>query len=192
MQETKRDIQKQITAAERPARNNLAASQLKYETASKLVAHIEEARAQEGKGMPLPVFERSELAKMSMIANRTKDAKLLEFVYHQVKDSLLTQPTPSTLSAVKGKALMARMDMLKAADRLKATIEYGDYRQLPIPDAQGLTYTTSVREVEPKSALETLIRHFTDSPEKKRERQAVADARADQLKNGPYAVSRCS
>ena len=48
-------------------------------------------------------------------------------------------------------------------------------------DAQGLTYTTSVREIESKGALETLIRHFTDSPEKKRERQAVADARAEQL-----------
>jgi len=115
---------------------------------------------------------------MSEIANRIKDAKLLEFVYHEVKDSVLANQTPSTLSDVKGKALMARMDMLKAADRLKATIEYGDYRQPPITDAQGLTYTTSVREIEPKSALESLIRHFTDSPEKKRERQAVADARA--------------
>ena len=119
---------------------------------------------------------------MSVIANRNKDAKLLEFVYHEVKDSLLANPTRSTLSEVKGKALMARMDMLKAADRLKATVEYGDYRQLPITDAQGLTYTTSVREVEPKGALETLIRHFTDSPEKKRERHAVADARGDQLR----------
>jgi len=72
--------------------------------------------------------------------------------------------------------------MLKAADRLEATIEYGDYRQLPVTAAQGLTYTTSVREIEPKGALETLIRHFTDSPEKKRERQAVADARGDQLR----------
>ena len=61
---------------------------------------------------------------------------------------------------------MARMNMLKAADRLKATIEYGDYRQLPVTDSQGLTYTTSVRQVEPKGALETLIRHFTDSPER--------------------------
>ncbi len=181
LQETKKDIQKQIANAERPARNNLAASQLKYETASKLVEHTEKARAQEGKEMPSPGFERSELAKMSNIANRTKDAKLLEFVYHEVRDSLLANPTPSTLSEVKGKALVARMDMLKAADRLKATIEYGDYRQLPITDAKGLTYTTSVREVEPKDALATLIRHFTDSPERKRERQAVADARADQL-----------
>lgn len=119
---------------------------------------------------------------MSDIANRTKDARLLDFVYREVKDTLLANPTPSILSDVKGKALTARMDMLKAADRLKATIEYGDYRQLPITDAKGLTYTTSVREVEPKGALETLIRHFTDSPEKKRERQAVADARADQLR----------
>lgn len=182
LRETKKDIQKQIASAERPARNNLAASQLKYETASKLVEYAEKTRAQQGREMPLPVFERSELAKMSVIANRNKDAKLLEFVYHEVKDSLLANQTPSTLSEVKGKALMARMDMLKAADRLKATIEYGDYRQLPVTDAQGLTYTTSVREVEPKGALETLIRHFTDSPEKRRERQAVADARADQLR----------
>jgi len=182
LQETKRDIQKEIASAERPARNNLASSQLKYETASKLVEYAEKARAQQGSEMPLPVFERSELAKMSEIANRNKDAKLLEFVYHEVKDSLLANPTPSTLSEVKGKALTARMDMLKAADRLKATIEYGDYRQLPVTDAQGLTYTTSVREIEPKGALETLIRHFTDSPEKKRERHAVADARAEQLR----------
>jgi len=181
LQETKRAIQRQIASAERPARNNLASSQLKYETASKLVDYAEKARAQQGREMPLPVFERSELAKMSVIANRNKDAKLLEFVYHEVKDSLLTNPSPSTLSDVKGKALIARMEMLKAADRLKATIEYGEYRQLPITDAHGLTYTTSVREVEPKGALDTLIRHFIDSPEKKRERQAVADARADQL-----------
>lgn len=181
LQETKKDIQKQIATAERPARSTLAASQLKLETASTLVQYTEKARAQHGKRMPLPVLERSELAKMSDIANRTKDAKLLEFVYHEVKDSLLAHPTPSTLSDVKGKALMARLEMLKAADRLKATIEYGDFRQLPIKDTEGLTYTTSVREVEPKSALETLIRHFTDSPEKKRERQAVADAKADQL-----------
>ncbi|MEK6324966.1 MAG: hypothetical protein AABN33_25270 [Acidobacteriota bacterium] len=108
----------------------------------------------------------------------------LSFSRFLVESGLTGQPnpTPSTLADVKGKALMARMDMLKAADRLKATIEYGDYRQFPVTDAQGLTYTTSVREVDPKSALETLIRHFTDSPEKKRERQAVADARVDQLR----------
>ena len=72
--------------------------------------------------------------------------------------------------------------MLKAADRLKAAIEYGEFRQLPIRSAQCLTYTTSIKEVQPKSALETLIRHFTDSTEKKRERQAVDDAKADQLR----------
>lgn len=182
LQETKKEIQNQIIAAERPARNNLATSQFKYETASKLVEHAEKTRAQQGKKMPWPVFERSELAKMSGIANRNKDAKLLEFVYHEIKDGLLANPTPSTLSDMKGKALIARMDMLKAADRLKATIEYGDFRQLPIPDAQGLTYTASVREVEPKGALEMLIRHFTDSAERKHERQAVANAKDEQLR----------
>ncbi len=182
LQETKKDIQKQIAAAEHPARNKLGASRLKFETASRLVENAEKARAEQGKGMPASAFEKAELGRMLQIANRNNDAKLLEFLYDEVKHDLLDHPTPAALSAVKGRALMARMQMLKAADRLKATIEYGDYRQLPITDAQGLTYTTSVREVEPKGALETLIRHFTDSSEKKRERQAVVDARAEQLR----------
>jgi|GEM_PF-6021305 len=54
LQETKRDIQKEIASAERPARSNLPASQLKYETASKLVEYAEKARAQQGREMPLP------------------------------------------------------------------------------------------------------------------------------------------
>jgi hypothetical protein len=107
--------------------------------------------------------------------------KLLAFVYDETKDALMANPTPATLSAVKGKALMARMEMLKAADRLKTAIEYGNFRQLPISDLEGLTYTKSVREVEPKSAIETLIRHFTDSPDKKQEGRAVADAKDHQL-----------
>jgi MobA/VirD2-like, nuclease domain len=181
LQETKKDIQKQIAAAEQPARTNLGAARLNYETASKLVEYTEEARAQQGKGMPPPAFKKAELARMLQIANRNKDAKLLAFVYDEAKDGLLANPTPAALSAVKGKAVMARMEMLKAADRLKAAIEYGDFRQLPITDARGLTYTKSVSEAEPKSALETLIRHFTDSPEKKEERQALADAKARQL-----------
>lgn len=77
---------------------------------------------------------------------------------------------------------MAQMEMLKAADRLKATVEFGEYRPVPIKDASGLTHTKSVRDVEPKNALETLIRHFTDSPDQRRDRQAVGDARDLQLR----------
>ena len=54
LQETKKDIQRQIASAERPAQSNLAASQLKYETASKLVEYAEKARAQQGREMPCP------------------------------------------------------------------------------------------------------------------------------------------
>lgn len=99
-----------------------------------------------------------------------------------MKKDLLANPTPEALAAAKGKAVMARIEMLKAADRLKATIEYVDFRQLPITNAQGLTYTKSVREAEPKSGLDTLIRHFLDSPEKRQERYVIAEAKAQQLK----------
>src|SRR5215510_12489674 len=49
LQETKNDIQKQIVAAERPARSNLAASQLKFDVASKLIEYGQQVRAQVGK-----------------------------------------------------------------------------------------------------------------------------------------------
>ena len=54
LQETKNDIQKQIAAAERPARNNFAASQLKYETASRLVESAEKAVLNRGWRCPYP------------------------------------------------------------------------------------------------------------------------------------------
>jgi hypothetical protein len=182
LQEVKKDIQKQIAEAERPARGNLASARLTFETVTTLVEKAEKARAEQQNGMPKPVFEKAELSRMLQIATRNTDAKLLAFVYDEVKHDLLANPTTATLSAVKGRAVMARMEMLKAADRLKAAVEYGDFRTMPINDARGLTYTKSIRDAAPKGALETLIRHFTDSPEKKREQQALADARLDQLK----------
>ena len=50
-------------------------------------------------------------------------------------------PSPQSLSRVRGRAIMARIDMLKEAERLNATLQYGDFRQIPLKDAQGLDYT---------------------------------------------------
>jgi hypothetical protein len=119
---------------------------------------------------------------MSDIANRNKDAQLLGYVYNQVKDRLLVNPDAEALSSVKGKAVMARMEMLRQAERLKAAIEFGEFRQLPLRNVEGWDYTKSLREVEPKSALQFIVRHFTDTAEQKRERQAVADGLASQLR----------
>jgi hypothetical protein len=74
------------------------------------------------------------------------------------------------------------MEMLKQAERLKAAIEYGEFRQLPIRNVDGWDYTKSLKEVEPKNALEFIVRHFTYTTEQKRERQAVADGLANQLR----------
>ena len=127
---------------------------------------------------------------MSDIANRNKDAQLLGYVYNQVKDRLLANPDPEALSSVKGKAVMARMEMLKQAERLKAAIEFGEFRQLPIRNSKGWDYTKSLREVEPKSALEFIDRHFTDTAEQKRERQAVAEGLPSQLRKAQEQSSK--
>jgi len=181
-QEVKKDLQTQLATAGRHIDKSFGAARIKYVVASKLVADAEKARAVQGKSMPLPVFDREDLIKMSDIANRNKDAQLLGYVYNQVKDRLLANPDPEALSSVTGKAVMARMEMLKQAERLKAAIEYGEFRQLPIRNVEGWDYTKSLREVEPKTALEFIVRHFTDTGDQKRERQAVADALASQLR----------
>jgi hypothetical protein len=181
-QEVKKDIQTQLAIAGHNIDKNFGAARIKYDVASKLVADAEKARAAQGKSIPLPVFDREDLIKMSDIANSNKDAQLLGYVYNQVKDRLLANPDHEALSTVKGKAVMARMEMLKQAERLKAAIEFGEFRQLPIRNVEGWDYTKSLREVEPKSALEFIVRHFTDTAEQKRERQAVADGLAGQLR----------
>jgi hypothetical protein len=181
-QEVKKDIQKQLATAGHNTDKSFGAARIKYEVASKLVEDVEKARTAQGKSIPSPVFNRKDLIKMSDIANRKKDARLLAYVYSQVKDSVLANPDYEALSSVKGKAVMARMAMLKQAERLKAAIEFGEFRQLPIRNVEGWDYTKSLRDVEPRSALEFIVRHFTDTAEQKQERQAVADELASQLR----------
>ena len=132
--------------------------------------------------MPLPVFQKDELGKMAEIATRNKDARLLALVYSQVRDNVLKEPTDQALSRVKGHAVMARMEMLREAERLRSAIQYGEFRQVALRDAHGLDYTKSLREVEPRSVLEAVIRHFTDSEKQKRERQEIGDIGREQLR----------
>jgi hypothetical protein len=119
--------------------------------------------------MPAPVHEGDELIRIDAIANRTKDAALLQYVYAHIRDRVLNLPSRDSLSRVKGRAILARLDMLKSAERFNATLQYGDFRQVPLKDTHGLHYAKSLKETSPRNALETIIRHFTDTPEQKRE-----------------------
>jgi len=71
--------------------------------------------------------------------------------------------------------------MNKDAERLDAARRFGEFRQLPMKDSRRLDYTKSVREVSPRSALETIIRHFTDSAEQKREQKELSEGLRQQL-----------
>lgn len=159
----KRDVQKHLLAKDLAVQKTLGAAGLKYEAASKQAEQAQQARSWREKAMPLPVFQKDELGKMAEIATRNKDARLLAVLYSQVRENVLREPTDQALSRVKGHAVMARMEMFREAERLKAAIEYGEFRQVPLRDAHGFDYTKSLREVEPRSALEAVVRHFTDS-----------------------------
>jgi hypothetical protein len=71
---------------------------------------------------------------------------------------------------------MARMDMIMEGERFIAAVKYADFRQVPVKDSAGLDQTRSIREVEPRNALEMIIRHFTDSQEQKQQRQRVGES----------------
>jgi hypothetical protein len=76
---------------------------------------------------------------------------------------------------------MARLDAAKAAEQLEATRRFGEFRRVPLKDASGSDYTKSIREVAPRNALETIIRHFTDSASQVKEGKDLTDAARQQL-----------
>ena len=175
LQDVKKDIQKQLAARELSVEKNLGAGEARYQIVSKQVEQTARARAEQAKQMPAPVHEGDELIRIDAIANRNKDAGLLQYVYAHIRDKVLDRPSRQAVSRVKGRAILARLDMLKQAERFNAALQYGDFRQVPLKDAQGLDYAKSLSEVSPKNALETIIRQFTDTPVQKREIKDIAN-----------------
>src|SRR5262249_52891757 len=142
---------------------------------------IANSRANEGKAMPAAIHHKDALSRINDIAVDNTDAHLLRYVYEQVKDGVLANPSPEALSRIKGSAVMAEMEMIRQGERLANAIQFGEFRQLPLKDSHGRNYTKSVREVTPRSALETIIRHFTDSAEQRREQKELTDTLRQQL-----------
>jgi len=182
LQGVKTEIQKRLVAKEADIGRNVGAANVRYETAANQFEQVQEARSHEGKGMPAAKYEKAELARMSDIAARNKDAHLLGYVYEQVRDRLLENARDEALSRAKGRSVMAKLEMLKEAERFRSAAQFGEYRQLPRTDGQGLTSSKSIKEVAPKNALETLIRHFSDSAERKGELRELTDVGAQQIK----------
>jgi hypothetical protein len=181
LREVKKDVQKQLAMKELSIARGLGATEVRFQNAAKQVEETRVAREVNRKGMPSPTYNREELQKMIAIAQRNKDAQILGYAYEQVRGELLRDPSPGQLSRVRGRELMARMDMIKEGERFIAAVKYRDVRQVPVKDKAGLDYTKSIREVEPRSALELIIRYFTDSQDQKRERQQVGESARQQI-----------
>jgi relaxase-like protein len=181
LREVKKDLQKQLATKELSIARGLGAAEVRFQVAARQVEQTRDARAAIGRAMPSPTYDREELQKMIAIAQRNKDAQILGYAYEQVRGELLRDPSPGQLSRVRGRELMARMDMIKEGERFIAAVKYRDFREVPVKDKAGLDYTKSIREVEPRTALEVIVRHFTDSPDQKRERQQVGESARQQI-----------
>jgi hypothetical protein len=181
LQDVKKDIQKQLAAKELSIEKSLGSAEVGYKIANTQAAHTKTARAEHGKVMPAPIHQGNEIVTINDIAVRHHDAQLLNYVYEQIKDKLMENPSPRALSRLKGSAIMARMNMYKAGERANATEWYKYSRQLPVRDANGLDNVKSLRESEPKGALETLIRYFTDSVAQKRDLRELRNVALQQV-----------
>jgi len=175
LREVKKDVQKQLSVKELSIDKSVGAAEVRYQIASKQVEQTQKARALEGREMPTPAHTKDELGRMNEIANRDKNGGLLLYVWDQVKDRVLAKSGPEDLARVKGCAVMAKLDMVREKERLEYAVCFGEFRQLPRKDAQGFLYTQRLRDVSPRSALETIIRHFTDSLEQRKERRDLVD-----------------
>jgi len=187
-----KDIQKQLAATERNIEKNCGAAEARYNIVTKQVNQAEHARSIQGKSMSRPIHEKGELLRIDEIVVKTQDASLLRYQYDQIKEKVLANPSPSALSRVRGAEIMARMEQFVEADRLEKTIRYGGLRQLPLRDSRGVLYTRSIGDGAPRNPLETLIRHFTDSAEQRREQKALTDTLAKQVARAEERADRAS
>jgi hypothetical protein len=175
LREVKRDLQKQLSAKELSFDKSLGAAEVRYQIASKQVEQTQMARAAEGRGMPLPVHTKDELARMQEIAIHDKNADQLRYVWDQVRDRVLDRPSSDQVGRIKGWAVMAKLDMVREKERLDYAVCFGEYRQIPYEDKRGYLDTQRLRDFTPKSALETIVRHFTDSLDQKQRQRDLAN-----------------
>ena len=76
---------------------------------------------------------------------------------------------------------MAKLDVVREKERLDHAVCFGKFRHLPNIDKRGFLDTQRLRDVSPRSALETIIRHFTDSVEQKKLRRDLTDTLRQQV-----------
>ena len=192
LNDVKKDVQKQLAAKEQLIDKTRGAAEFRYDMTTRQVQQARKTRAERGQEMLPPIHHTEELIRMDAIANRNKDANLLQYVYSQIRESVLENPSPQALSRIRGRALSAKLDMLKESERFKDAVRYRDFRQFPLKDAQGFDYTKSIREVSPRGALETIIRYFTDTSEQKQEQRALLDAARFQQEKAEKRVERAT
>jgi len=174
----KKEIQEKLSGrAERLVRT-VKTAELRHQTTTReLEARIGRNVVRADK--PRPSYTQTELERLFNIANSNRDSGLLWHVHHL---TVARAPASREWAGVMvGRALIARLEMLKAYDRQEAAHKYQASRQVPVRDAQGQDHAKSLRQVEPRTVAEAVIRYVIDKPERKQERQAVRAAVVDQI-----------
>jgi hypothetical protein len=171
-------------------------TEIAEQSAKILRAAIEDIRSERtaaGQVMPAPRYTADEQLRLAEVARRHRDAALLEHVHEALRVGAGTRPTHEGVREMAGQALLARVEMLKAADRLETAKQYRGLRRVPFKDVTGRDQAKSVRQVEPRSAIEAVYKMLTVKPEVKREREAVKRAAEAQIerKLQEYERARC-
>jgi len=121
LRDVKKDIQKQLATKRTQHRKETWRSGSRLSDRKYRSRAYEDGPGRARKGMPAPIHQGDEIVTINDIAVRHHDAQLLNYVYEQIKDKLMENPSPRALSRLKGSAIMARMNMYKAGARANAT-----------------------------------------------------------------------
>jgi hypothetical protein len=150
----KKEIQEKLSARAESIVRAFKAAELRDEvTAKQLEARIGGTTVPADR--PRPSYTQAEMERLFRVANSNRDSQLLWHVHQVTVDRVPV--SPELAGVMVGRALMARMEMLRAYDRTQATHKYQAFRQVPLRDAQGQDHTKSLRQVEPRTAAEAAV-----------------------------------
>lgn len=154
LREVKADIQKQLAGMRELIGRSLKAAELRHDVARDQVEQARGQRAAMGRGMPGPRYSSQELTRLAEIANTDKDADLLRHVHEVTKVQIPADRERAGLMV--GRSLMARLEMLKAHDRMRDAREYELVRHVAVRDEKGGDHSGSVREIKPRTLAEMI------------------------------------
>ncbi|MCI0392159.1 MAG: hypothetical protein MOB07_25795 [Acidobacteria bacterium] len=165
-------------------RDQASVSQKLVDVLSQVYEWETQSRAQTGKPMPKPRFTREEIDRIADNAATMRDATLLKQT-QQIEARFNTYADPKErfspdrqLARALGREITAGVFHRESAERMTAFQERGDRLPLAIDKADGALVISKLRDTQPQSIAESILRPVIETKSHRELRGATETARS--------------